>query len=75
MLRVGPLSAREATAMTAKLLAVAGVAEAVVISGDEVAYLKVEPDKLDAAALAALGVQAHEDRAESRPHEEVTEIS
>lgn len=57
MLNYGKVSKAEAQALTEKLRAVAGVVEAVVLVEDGVAYLKVEKDKLDKAALEALAPQ------------------
>ncbi|QKT04143.1 MFS transporter [Ectothiorhodospiraceae bacterium 2226] len=51
LLRVGALSDAEAAALVRRLRAVAGVAEAVIPPGDEVAYLKVDRHRLDQQAL------------------------
>ena len=53
LLRVGELDAKRAENLVDKLSAVEGVAEAVVIPEDGVAYLKVDNRKLDKAALYA----------------------
>ena len=47
VVKVGRLSAAEATALTVRLAAVAGVSEAVVVGEDSVAFLKVDRDTLD----------------------------
>jgi hypothetical protein len=54
LINFGNLSATQASALSAKLLAVPGVVEAVVLSDDGVAYLKVEKEKLDKSALESL---------------------
>jgi len=54
LINFGNLGMTEAVALSAKLREVAGVVEAVVLADDGVAYLKVEKDKLDKAALEAL---------------------
>ncbi len=54
VLAVGDLSEAEAADLATRLLAVPGVAEAVVIPEDGVAYLKVDSRTLDEAALARL---------------------
>jgi MFS family permease len=54
LFHVGKLAETEAQALTAKLLATAGVAEAVVIAEDETAYLKVDPEKLDGDTLSEI---------------------
>ena len=51
IIRVGIVSDAEAMELNARLLAIAGVEEAIVIVDDEVAYLKVDKKKLDEAAL------------------------
>lgn len=54
LLHVGSLPSGEASSLTRHLLGVPGVAEAVVVGDDGVAYLKVEKDKLDRARLHSL---------------------
>jgi MFS family permease len=54
LLPVGPVSAAEAAALAARLLAVPGVVEAVVVAEEGVAYLKVDAARLDEGALGAL---------------------
>jgi MFS family permease len=54
LLHVGKLAETEAQALTVKLLAIAGVAEAVVVAEDETAYLKVDPEKLDGYTLSEI---------------------
>ena len=62
MVRVGAVSEARAAELNACLLAIAGVKEAIVIVDDEVAYLKVDKNSLDEAALDAFRVsQAEED--------------
>ena len=51
LLNVGRVSAQEADRLAARLARVPGVAEAVVIADDGVAYLKVDSGALDEAAL------------------------
>jgi MFS family permease len=51
LLRVGPLDAKSAAELVMKLTQVRGVAEAVVIPEDGVAYLKVDKKALDRQAL------------------------
>jgi predicted MFS family arabinose efflux permease len=53
LLSVGPLDGDRAAALTARLLAVPGVAEAVVVTEEGVAYLKVDRSVLDPRALDA----------------------
>ena len=54
LINVGGLSRDQATRLSGRLLQVPGVAEAVVLAEDGVAYLKVDRDKLDRAALSEL---------------------
>ena len=54
LINFGNLGMAEAIALSAKLKLVPGVVEAVVLADDGVAYLKVEKDKLDKAALEDL---------------------
>lgn len=54
LLRVGPLSEGEARALAQRLRSIAGVAEAEIPPGEEVAYLKVDRRHLDDKALQAL---------------------
>lgn len=56
MINLGKLTVAQAGPLTARLLAVAGVAEAVVVCEDEIAYLKVDPDKLDRQALREFSI-------------------
>jgi MFS family permease len=51
MLRVGPLSARQAQDLSRRIGSVAGVVEAVVVAEEGMAYLKVDSAQLDEAAL------------------------
>lgn len=51
MLNVGRLTPAEAAQLTARLVGVAGVAEAVVVFEEGIAYLKVDPQALDREAL------------------------
>jgi predicted RNase H-like nuclease (RuvC/YqgF family) len=53
MLRVGRVDEARARALTEALLAVPGVAEAVVVAEDRTAYLKVDRKRLDRDALMA----------------------
>ena len=54
VVRLAPLPAAEAPAVAARLQAVAGVAEAVVVPEEGVAYLKVDRARLEPARLEAL---------------------
>ncbi|MGH8510762.1 MAG: MFS transporter, partial [Gammaproteobacteria bacterium] len=54
MIKVGQLSSTEAGTLAGKLGGLAGVAEAVVVSEDGIAYLKIDRDRLDWDALRAL---------------------
>jgi predicted MFS family arabinose efflux permease len=54
LLKLGPVSDQEVEATEARLLAVTGVAEAVVVAEDGVAYLKVDRRVLDRNALRAI---------------------
>jgi len=54
MLRVGGLDPSAAQQLAQRITAVPGVAEAVVIAEDEVAYLKVDPRLLDEDELSAV---------------------
>jgi hypothetical protein len=54
VLRVGRLDEEGARRLGQRITAVRGVAEAVVIAADEVAYLKYDPHALDEEALSAL---------------------
>jgi MFS family permease len=53
LLRVGPMPDKQALELAQRLLAIAGVAEAVVMSHEGVAYLKVDQKALDKEALYA----------------------
>ncbi|MEE4377102.1 MAG: MFS transporter [Candidatus Competibacteraceae bacterium] len=55
-LHLGVLSDNEASQMSARLSQIRGVVDAVVIAADGVAYLKVDRDKLDKAALQELSI-------------------
>lgn len=64
MIRVGAVSAARAAELNARLLLIAGVKEAIVIVDDEVAYLKVDKNTLDEAALGRFRIdQVEEDEA------------
>lgn len=54
LVRLAQISKEEAPGVTAKLLAIPGVAEAVVIAEERVAYLKVDRKRLDQQALRAI---------------------
>lgn len=58
LLSIGALSQEEAGELSQRLLQIPGVAEAVVIIEDQVAYLKVDRKTLDAAALDELSMAA-----------------
>lgn len=53
LLNLGEVSEQMATDLTVRLLAVPGVAEAVVVADDGIAYLKVDRKRLDRDALRA----------------------
>jgi MFS family permease len=53
LLNLGEVSEQKAEELTARLLTVAGVAEAVVVAEDGIAYLKVDRRRLDREALRA----------------------
>lgn len=57
LLRVGAVDVGSAAALAARIAQVAGVAEAVVVPEDGVAYLKVDPHALDEQALRLLGAE------------------
>jgi hypothetical protein len=56
LVRIGDVSDNQAMRMVGELTSVAGVAEAVVIPEDKVAYLKVDLHALDREALKAFSV-------------------
>ena len=56
LLPVGRLTDEQANRLVAQLNLVAGVADAVVVAEDRMAYLKVDRDRLDEDALQALAV-------------------
>lgn len=58
VLRIGPQDPAGATRLATQMAAVRGVAEAVVIAEDEVAYLKIDQQVLDETALQAFAVPA-----------------
>ena len=58
LLNIGMISEPEAQHLAQRLLQVPGVAEAVVIAADGVAYLKVDKQRLDESALQAVSVSA-----------------
>ena len=57
LVRVGPVSEDQAKHLVGELTAVTGVAEAVVIAEDGIAYLKVDLHALDREALKAYSVE------------------
>lgn len=57
LVRVGPVSEEQAKHLVGDLTAVTGVAEAVVIAEDGIAYLKVDLHALDREALRAYSVE------------------
>jgi MFS family permease len=65
LLRVGEMDAASARRLSQKITAVQGVAEAVVIGSDGVAYLKVDQHALDESALAGFALDAAVDTAVS----------
>ena len=56
LLHVGPLGEDESRALAMRLKAAPGVAEAVVVAEEGVAYLKVDPERFDPAALDEFSV-------------------
>jgi MFS family permease len=56
LLHVGEIDREQARELTRRLAAVSGVAEAVVVVEDGTAYLKVDSNKLDEAALAEMAI-------------------
>ena len=56
LLKVGPLGDEEARQLGSRLRDVPGVAEAEVVAGEGVAYLKVDKEKLDQAVLSRFTV-------------------
>ena len=52
LLHVGPLGDEEARQLSSRLRDVPGVAEVEVVAGEGAAYLKVDKEKLDQAALS-----------------------
>jgi len=60
LLRIGPQDPANAQELAQRISAVRGVAEAVVIPEDAVAYLKIDQDSLDEDALRAFVVPAVE---------------
>jgi hypothetical protein len=53
LLNLGEVSEQMTDDLTARLLSIAGVAEAVVVADDGIAYLKVDRKRLDQEALRA----------------------
>jgi predicted MFS family arabinose efflux permease len=58
LIKVVVSGSREASSLADKIAQIAGVTEAVVIAEDGVAYLKVDPEKLDEQALGALAISS-----------------
>jgi predicted MFS family arabinose efflux permease len=58
LVNVGELTREQASSLSHSLLGVPGVAEAVVLAEDGVAYLKVDREKLDKTALGSLFQEA-----------------
>ncbi len=58
MVHVGPVDDAQATHLAARFTKITGVAEAVVVAEDEVAYLKVDRHALDEQALEKLSAEA-----------------
>ena len=57
LVRVGPITKEQARHLVGDLTKVTGVAEAVVIAEDEIAYLKVDLHALDREALKVYSVE------------------
>jgi MFS family permease len=60
VLRIGPQDPDSARQLASRITAVRGVAEAVVIPEDEVAYLKIDQQALDETALRAFAIPVAE---------------
>ncbi|MGD8783807.1 MAG: MFS transporter [Thioalkalispiraceae bacterium] len=60
LLNVGPLNKAQARSLAARLTGIRGVAEAIVIPEDEVAYLKVDKKALDREALLDYSIEQAE---------------
>ncbi len=58
MIHVGPVDDAQASHLATRLTKITGVAEAVVVAEDEVAYLKVDRHALDEQALEELSAEA-----------------
>jgi hypothetical protein len=58
LINVGDVGKEQARALVAKLTAIRGVAEAVVIPEDGVAYLKVDQKALDREALLDYSIES-----------------
>lgn len=58
LLNVGRIDESQAEYLVGRLLSIRGVAEAVVVAGDGIAYLKVDSKNLDEDALSALSVES-----------------
>ena len=61
MVNVGPVNEQKARELEAEMAAVTGVAEAVVVAEDGVAYLKVDSRTVDEAALQVFSVNEDDD--------------
>lgn len=57
MIRIGPVDEAQAKKLVAEITAVTGVAEAIVIPEDEIAYLKIDNRAVDKAELMRFSVQ------------------
>ncbi len=75
LVRVGPVSDEQARHLVGELTAVTGVAEAVVIAEDGIAYLKVDLHALDREALQAFSVREDAAENESSPKATDTEAA
>ena len=71
MIHVGPVSRAQAVELSGEIATVVGVVEVVVIPEDEVAYLKVDNQRLDQDALARFSV-ADPDAQDGHPSAPVT---
>ncbi|MCB1761391.1 MAG: MFS transporter, partial [Gammaproteobacteria bacterium] len=56
LLRTGPLDESQASLLQERLLALEGVGDAVVVAEDETAYMKIDPQLIDMAALDEFSV-------------------
>jgi len=56
LIKVGPLDADRARALQERLLGIEGVGDAVLVAGDDVAYLKIDSKRIDMSVLDEFSV-------------------